>query len=523
MVARFINLAPGQTIPVLDIEVQNDKYFPKVVAILLAASVLYLIIEWKQSSRKSRYSLWSIARIFTSLLFACISFWFSHSLIAKGTSFEGISPVWYFTFFIIGFILGLIVFEVTFALLMIRTPKEAKKLRLPRVPLATRPTFIVCFPIIFLLVLCYYVFSIFSPEPIKGLAFYLFCIPIIIMFGEGFFSLFVKRDDNGKLIPFSKRIEELKKSYDFHDYSYLIIEHGNQAVKELQISSTDSPIDIQKVMQKRFSAKAIHFHVQQEEEIQVSFYQKDGNPDNVVPSNLGVRIHKDCGKKGILRVLVIFDDSSKDSRKMEIPISLIETHAEDYLSNHSGEELAFRKVFSYAINQTVINTMNEEDGPLLYRAVMSGQKDIVQELIDKGEEVNICAEYGWTSLLAASAQGYTIIMRMLLDAGANPDIANINGITPLMYGARYGNIDICRILIEYGAALDIQDKFGWTALIIASSEGHLPIVELLLESKANPAIKTLNDMTALDYAHKNSHGQIATKLRLAKRNIQSRK
>ncbi|MHC4688842.1 MAG: ankyrin repeat domain-containing protein [Planctomycetota bacterium] len=92
-----------------------------------------------------------------------------------------------------------------------------------------------------------------------------------------------------------------------------------------------------------------------------------------------------------------------------------------------------------------------------------------------------------------------------------------------MYGARYGNIDICRILIEYGAALDIQDKFGWTALIIASSEGHLPIVELLLESKANPAIKTLNDMTALDYAHKNSHGQIATKLRLAKRNIQSRK
>ena len=218
----------------------------------------------------------------------------------------------------------------------------------------------------------------------------------------------------------------------------------------------------------------------------------------------------------MLQVQVLFVGPALEKREMQIPVDLAEKYGEEYLASLPQEQaVTFQKVISFALNQSVIKIMMDEVGPLLNRAAYMVKADVVTELIAQGAEINEKAEFGWTALLAAAAQGYPKIVRLLLDAGAKPDIGNVHGITPLMYGARYGNSDICRILMEYGADLDVQDTTGMSALIVATRDGHKSIVELLLKAGANPNLKTYQGMTALDFAYACKQGKIAKEIKKA--------
>jgi len=311
---------------------------------------------------------------------------------------------------------------------------------------------------------------------------------------------------------FAKRIVQLRQAPNFHDYAYILNNSGVQIAKELQAGAT-APPDLQKAIREKFSVKSdckkANFHVKNQEAVNLNIFIRGKG------ANGGVQINKQTGKKGLLRVLVIFQDTTQDSREIEIPILLLEEHAESYLSDHSLEELDIQKLLSFAINAAAVEIMVKAFGPMLYRAIEAGQESFVRELLTNGHDANELAEYEWTPLLIACAQGYPRIVEMLLDAGANPDIANINRITPLMYTARYGNTKICELLLEFRAALDKQDVYGMTVLMVASSNSHLPIIELLLDAGADQTVTTREGLTALDFAHKYGHGQIAKRLRQA--------
>ncbi len=522
IVSRFVGLDPSQPVPVLNLILEEKQNYPRVVAALLLASALYLIVEWKQSSRKSRASYWLQARAGVTTLWACVSLWLCYPLIAANTGFAGISPVWFLGFLAIGFLLGGLVSILGWSSLMIRTSTEARALRLPRVPIATLSQYIGLIPVVLLLLVAFYALRYYSPEIIKQfrLEFVLVCVPFFLIIGEEFASLCLSQDENGARIPLAKRIAQLKEAHDSHDYAYCLNDQGRKATEEIGIATKLSPQELQKAMQEEFSVKSPigSFHVQQQEDVQFEFYSKDGDQDNQSPENRGVRIQKPQGKKDLIRVLVIPDDRENESREMEIRTSLIETHAEEYLSTHTDEaDLKLRKIISYAINQAVIQTIVESAGPLLHRAVEAGQEDQVEELLKQDIDVNERAEAGWTALLYASAQGYPRIVRLLLDAGANPNVGNVNRITPLMYGARYGNIEVCKLLLEHGANTDLQDIYGGTALMVATAYGHADVADKLLDAGANISIKDDNGMTALDIAHKLKQGKIAKRLRTTNR------
>ncbi len=527
VVSRFIGLAPSQPLPLLNVTLENNQHFLRVVVALLAAALLYLIVGWKQSSRRARDSYWAQAFAGFTTLWACVSLWLCYPLIAANTPFAGISPAWYLGFVAIGFLLGMFVSVLVFSSLMIRTPTEARALRLPRVPAATRAQYKAWIPVVTILLSAYYVLWHFSPEVIKGIGFFFVYVPFLLMIGEEFASLCLSQDEKGNRIPYVKRIASFKEIHDSHDYHYFLNNHGSKAVEKMGISTKASPQSIQKAMQEKLSVESsaeFRFRVRQEEEVQCEFYFKDGNKDNQLPKNRGVRFHKRQGKKGLLRVLVIPDEPEKEPREIEIPTSLVETHAEEYLSTHTDDsDLTLRKVLSYAINQTVIQTMVQQVGPLLQRAVEAGQEDQVEELLRQDIDVNERAEAGWTALLYAAAQGYPRIARLLLDAGANPDMGNVHGITPLMYGARYCNIEVCRLLLEYGANPDLQDVYGMTALMVATRLGYADVAEMLLNAGASITIKDRNSMTALDFAHKCKQGKIAKIIRTANKSIQATK
>ena len=51
IISRFVGLDTSKPVPVLSVILEDKQNYPLVVAALLVASALYLIVEWKQSSR----------------------------------------------------------------------------------------------------------------------------------------------------------------------------------------------------------------------------------------------------------------------------------------------------------------------------------------------------------------------------------------------------------------------------------------------------------------------------------------
>lgn len=528
VVSRFVGLAQSQPLPLLNVMLENSQHFLRVVAALLAAVTFYLILEWKQSSPEARRSYWERAHAGITALFSCTSLWLCYPLIAANTPFAGISPAWYLGFMVIGFLLGPSVLILARASFLIRTPTEARVIQLPRIPAPTRAQYKIWIPVISFLLVVYYVLCYTAPDVIKGLGFFFVAVPFLFIIGVDFASLYLSQDEDGRRVPFPKRFATFKESFAILEYHHFLNDHGPKILKELDIPIKASPEVIQRTMQKRFSVESsaeFRFRVQQQEATQIHFYPKDGNQDNKSLENQGVKVHKRQGKKGLLRVLVMPAEPEKEkTREMQIPTSLVETYAEEYLSTHSEDaDLTYRKIFSYAINQTVIKTMLEQARPLLQRAVEAGQEDQVEELLRQDIDVNERAEAGWTALLYAAADGYPRIARLLLDAGANPDMGNLYGLTPLIYGARYGNIEVCSILLEYGANTDVQDVWGRTALMATAELGHADVAQMLLKAGANVAIKDPYDITALDITQKHKQGEIAKLIRTANKSIHAAK
>lgn len=527
LISRCVGLAPSQPLPLLNVTLEGEQNFLRVVVTLLVAATFYLYLEWKLSPPESRRSYWAKARVGVTTFFSCASLWSCYSLIAANTRFAEISPIWYFLFMGIGYRLGEYVSVLAFATLAIRTPSEARAIFLPRIPAATRAQYRVWVPIVFLLLIAYYLLCYIAPEAIIDLGFFLVAAPFLFIIGESFAPLCFSHDEDGKRIPYAKRLESIKKVFDQHDYAYFLIDNRNKIEETYGIPTKASPEAMQKNIREKCSTESFsgsnRFRVQLVEDVQFQFYFKDGNQDNQLPENMKARIiQKHQDKSSLLRALVIPDDPEKKPRAIAIPSSLVLTYADKYLSTHAGDaDLTVQKVFSYAINQCALqDAMTPQLGPLmLFRAVREGKEDMVEMLLEQDVDVNKQIETGWTSLTGAAAQGHPRIVRLLLDAGANPDIGNLKKITPLMFGARYGNIEICRLLLEYGANPDLQDVYGMTALIVSTREGHADIAEMLLKAGASINIKDHENMTALDFAHKLKQGKIARLIRTANKRI----
>jgi len=254
LLCRFIGLAPGQALPVLNVTLEHAQHFPKVVAVLLFAAVVYAFVEWKQSSRNARSSGWAMARAIAAVFSASVSLWVSWSLVVQNTSYAGVSPGWYLGFLAIGCLLGTFVSVLAFSTLMIRDPQESVKLGFPRIPVATYAQYVAWFPLVLLLMAGYYILLHFSPAVLHSVAGLLVGIPFVAVLLQGVASLCLACDENRDRIPYRKRIAQLKEIHDAHDYHYLLNALGKEAAQRLDIPVDGSPQAIQQAMQERYSA-----------------------------------------------------------------------------------------------------------------------------------------------------------------------------------------------------------------------------------------------------------------------------
>ncbi|KAI5678952.1 hypothetical protein M9H77_09902 [Catharanthus roseus] len=131
-----------------------------------------------------------------------------------------------------------------------------------------------------------------------------------------------------------------------------------------------------------------------------------------------------------------------------------------------------------------VNSVDDEGWAPLHSAASSGNADIVEILLSRGD-VNLKNKGGRTALHYAASKGWMEVAQILLSHGAKLNLKDKVGCTPLHRAASTGNYELCEFLIEEGAEVDDVDKAGQTPLMNAVICHNKEVALLLIRHGAN--------------------------------------
>lgn len=134
--------------------------------------------------------------------------------------------------------------------------------------------------------------------------------------------------------------------------------------------------------------------------------------------------------------------------------------------------------------RTALNAITKGDLPHFKSSLASGELNI-----------NCARFYGLTALTLAATENRQEMVEELLNRGAQVDNSNVFGRTALMMAARRGNVSMMKRLISHGADINHQDGAGLTALHCAVRSGNVEAVRALIGSGADINIADVNGDT----------------------------
>ncbi len=131
-------------------------------------------------------------------------------------------------------------------------------------------------------------------------------------------------------------------------------------------------------------------------------------------------------------------------------------------------------LFAITLFARAEDNVNEQ----LLEAARTGNLQLVQQMLEKGADVNARNRYGTTPLFFAAAKGHLDILRLLLDKGADPNVEDtFYHATPLIWSITEGRPEVVKLLLEKGA------KGSDEALIFAASDSKTKdTVQVILET-----------------------------------------
>jgi ankyrin repeat protein len=103
----------------------------------------------------------------------------------------------------------------------------------------------------------------------------------------------------------------------------------------------------------------------------------------------------------------------------------------------------------------------------IHLAALTGQKTLVQMMIDKGADIDAKGSDGMTPLYQAARQDATDVAALLIARGADVNARTKSRKTPLMISAEQGNAQVAKVLLGHRAEVDARDKNGRSALVWA--------------------------------------------------------
>ena len=91
----------------------------------------------------------------------------------------------------------------------------------------------------------------------------------------------------------------------------------------------------------------------------------------------------------------------------------------------------------------------------LHLAALSGQNEIVIELLKKGEKVNMKDQFGYTALHFATMNGHDKVVKTLLESGANVDERRVHSNkNAVRFAVSAESLSTLTLLLQYGADPD---------------------------------------------------------------------
>jgi ankyrin repeat protein len=123
--------------------------------------------------------------------------------------------------------------------------------------------------------------------------------------------------------------------------------------------------------------------------------------------------------------------------------------------------------------------------------------------------------HGFDALFTAAITGNKQVVELLLQNGANPNVRNANGNTPLILSIYEGFTDVARLLLSFGADPNLKSSMfdqDFTALMTASMKGDVQVARALISKGANVNDRAATGISALGYAKRNNHAEIAQML-----------
>jgi len=146
--------------------------------------------------------------------------------------------------------------------------------------------------------------------------------------------------------------------------------------------------------------------------------------------------------------------------------------------------------------------VDEEGNSPMFWACGCGNESLVKMLVEKYKfPVNDQNYEGFTALIVAVMGGYSGIVEYLLKKGANPNICNLKRESPLHFACCLNLNEICEELLKYGAWIEAEDECGETPLHWAVREENIEVTETLLRNGANPDHTNEEDETPRDYSN----------------------
>ncbi|XP_063200686.1 2-5A-dependent ribonuclease isoform X2 [Chroicocephalus ridibundus] len=135
---------------------------------------------------------------------------------------------------------------------------------------------------------------------------------------------------------------------------------------------------------------------------------------------------------------------------------------------------------------TASSTETAEDLAFKLNAALRNKDEkTVQELLEKGADVNSKAGSGWTPLQSAVQADLECLVKVLLDKGACPHARKDNGGTAFIEAAAVGNVNILKLLLDYGIDINDHDDNGFTAFMEAAWYGNEEALRFLYSKGAN--------------------------------------
>ncbi|KAI4149988.1 MAG: hypothetical protein LQ340_004326 [Diploschistes diacapsis] len=167
---------------------------------------------------------------------------------------------------------------------------------------------------------------------------------------------------------------------------------------------------------------------------------------------------------------------------------------------HLAAFFGLLKVVINLLDSQDLNQSDRNGKKALSYAAESGNKAVVQLLLDRGADIETTDHNGWTALYTACIYGKEAVVQLLLDRGADIKTTNKDGGTALISACDFEQEAVVQLLLDRGADIETTDHIGWTALLSACLYGEEAVVQLLLDRGADIEATDKRGMTALLYA-----------------------